>query len=63
MSAELVLFDLDGTLTDSAPGIISSLKLALADLGLPAPDDGVLFGLLGPPFGSVCRPLACLKSE
>lgn len=50
MSAELVLFDLDGTLTDSAPGIISSLKLALADLGLPAPDDGVLFGLLGPPF-------------
>ncbi|HVZ73791.1 MAG TPA: phosphoglycolate phosphatase [Polyangia bacterium] len=35
MKPKLVLFDLDGTLVDSAPDIAAALNAALADLGLP----------------------------
>ena len=33
MSAQLVIFDLDGTLTDSALGIVSSFRHALGEIG------------------------------
>ncbi len=45
-----VLVDLDGTLSDSEPGISSSLRRALALEGLPVPDDDVLRQAIGPPF-------------
>jgi phosphoglycolate phosphatase len=35
MKAKLVLFDLDGTLVDSAPDIAAALNVALVDLGQP----------------------------
>jgi phosphoglycolate phosphatase len=35
MTPKLVLFDLDGTLVDSAPDIAAALNAALADLGQP----------------------------
>src|SRR6516162_3536268 len=35
MPPKLVLFDLDGTLVDSAPDIAAALNAALADLGQP----------------------------
>jgi phosphoglycolate phosphatase len=44
------LIDLDGTITDSFPAITGSLKLALADLGLPIPADEALRAVVGPPF-------------
>ena len=44
------LVDLDGTITDSFRAITGSLKLALAELGLPIPDDDVLRSVVGPPF-------------
>lgn len=48
---QLVLFDLDGTLTDSARGIVSSFKHALAEVGATVPDDGDLAGrIIGPPM-------------
>jgi phosphoglycolate phosphatase len=47
---DLVLLDLDGTLTDSAPGIIACIRYALDGLGQPVPDDAVLRGFLGPPL-------------
>lgn len=47
---DLVLLDLDGTLTDSAPGIIACIRYALDGLGQPVPDDVVLRGFLGPPL-------------
>lgn len=50
MVDELTLFDLDGTLTDSAPGIIGSLSFALDSMGLLVPSESELFGILGPPF-------------
>lgn len=45
-----ILFDLDGTLTESAPGIINSLKYALDKLGITEYDEGVLNKFIGPPL-------------
>ncbi len=47
---EIVLFDLDGTLTDSAPGILNGIRIALADQGLQMPDEAVQRTFLGPPL-------------
>ena len=44
-----VLFDLDGTLTDSAPGITNSVARALAHFGIHA-EPGDLLKFIGPPL-------------
>ncbi len=46
----LVLFDLDGTLVDSEPGIAASVAHALARFGLPAPPREALRMWIGPPL-------------
>lgn len=43
-----VLFDLDGTLTDPAPGIIGSFRQALVDLGHQPPPFEELRWIIGP---------------
>jgi phosphoglycolate phosphatase len=45
-----VLVDLDGTLIDPKPGLISSVQYALAKLGHPVPPAEELLWLIGPPF-------------
>ena len=45
-----VLLDLDGTLVDSASGILGSLHEAFAELDLPLPPGGLPPTLLGPPL-------------
>lgn len=45
-----VLFDLDGTLTDSGEGIINCAALALAHFGLPVPSREELQVFVGPPL-------------
>ena len=45
-----VLFDLDGTLTDSAPGITGSLAHMFETLGLPVPTPAELVEYVGPPL-------------
>jgi phosphoglycolate phosphatase len=50
LSGRLVLFDLDGTLVDSSPGIHSSVRHAAAEVGLPAPTAAQLRGMVGPPL-------------
>lgn len=47
---DTILFDLDGTLTDSSPGIINSIKYALDELGRVYPDESTLKKFLGPPL-------------
>ena len=47
---DVVLFDLDGTLSHSEPGICGTLKLAIAQVGLPVPSDEALRTAIGPPF-------------
>jgi len=46
----LVLFDLDGTLVDSTPGIWASVRFAAAQLGLPEPTPEQLRDMVGPPL-------------
>jgi len=50
LPAPLVLLDLDGTLTDSAPGIVASVAHAYRTLGLPVPDAATLRSFVGPPI-------------
>jgi phosphoglycolate phosphatase len=45
-----VLFDLDGTLVDSTPGIWASIRVAAGQLGLPEPTPGQLRAMVGPPL-------------
>jgi phosphoglycolate phosphatase len=45
-----VLVDLDGTITDSEPGIATSLKRALVLEGIEVPPDDLLRQAIGPPF-------------
>ena len=45
-----ILFDLDGTLTDSGEGIINCAILALNHFGLPVPDWETLRVFVGPPL-------------
>lgn len=55
---QLVIFDLDGTLTDSARGIVSSFRYALDQVGAPVPDDSDLAGrVVGPPMHQTLRGL------
>ena len=46
----VLLVDLDGTLTDAAPGIIGCFRFALAAMGRPAPQDADLSWIIGPPL-------------
>lgn len=48
--AELVIFDLDGTLTDSAAGIVASFRHALEHVGAPVPEGDLAQRLVGPPM-------------
>ena len=45
-----IFFDLDGTLTDSGPGIINCAQLALAHFGIQVPDRDQLRVFVGPPL-------------
>ena len=47
---EIILFDLDGTLTDSAPGITRSVQYALHKSGIEEPDLSKLTRFVGPPL-------------
>jgi phosphoglycolate phosphatase len=44
----VLLFDLDGTLTDPKPGIVRCMKHALDTLGAPCPSDDTLASFIGP---------------
>lgn len=50
MAQKAILFDLDGTLTDSGEGIINCAKLALEHFGLPVPSREEMRVFVGPPL-------------
>ena len=50
LSISVVLFDVDGTLVDSAPAVMSAFRAALSDYDLPIPDDQRLRTYVGPPL-------------
>lgn len=45
-----ILFDLDGTLTDSKEGIFNCLRYAFAKMGVEAPTESTLMKFIGPPL-------------
>ena len=50
LEGRLVLFDLDGTLVDSSPGIFSSVRHAGRVVGLHEPTPAQLRAMVGPPL-------------
>lgn len=58
MKYKIAIFDLDGTITDSGPGIVNSIRYALEKYSLPVPEEKVLRTFIGPPlkeqFQAVC---------
>ena len=50
MNYDAVIFDLDGTITESGEGITASAKYALEQMGLPVPSHEVLESFVGPPL-------------
>lgn len=50
MAWKYILFDLDGTLTDSREGILNCVKYALEAAGMPIPEDSTLLRFIGPPL-------------
>jgi phosphoglycolate phosphatase len=57
----VLLFDLDGTLTDPREGMVRSIRYALDRLATPCPSDEVLASFIGPPlrgtFGTLLNTL------
>jgi len=58
-----ILFDLDGTIADSAPGITASLGHVFAELGLPVPNETELRAWVGPPLLDAFRDRAGMSPE
>ena len=47
---DVIVFDLDGTLTDPGEGITASVSYALEQMGLPVPERQELYKFIGPPI-------------
>ena len=47
---DIILFDLDGTLSDSGPGIMHSVRYALAKYGITGESEEALRRFVGPPM-------------
>ena len=61
---DTIVFDLDGTLTDSREGIENSIRYALEHMGKPCPDEATLTLFLGPPLAeSFMRYCAMTEEE
>lgn len=60
---ELVLFDLDGTLLDTSPGIFNSVRYAESQMGLEPIPDSRLREFVGPPPKSMYRNIYGLNEE
>lgn len=52
MTPKCILFDLDGTLTDSGPGIMSCAAETFRHYGIAVPDEKTMRTMVGPPLRS-----------
>jgi phosphoglycolate phosphatase len=58
-----IFFDLDGTLTDSGPGILNCAQLALEHFGIPVPSREALRVFVGPPIRDTFRRFGVPENE
>ena len=63
MKYQNVLFDLDGTLTDSSLGITNSVMYALEKFGFPIPEREKLYPFIGPPLRESFEKFCHLSTE
>jgi phosphoglycolate phosphatase len=63
MSYNVILFDLDGTLTDSADGIVNSVVYALERKGIPYASKQALRRFVGPPLQDSFRDYCGFSDE
>ncbi len=63
MSYSTLIFDLDGTLSDSSTGIARSINYALQHFGVPVMDEADLQPRVGPPLDTTFRELVPTASE
>lgn len=52
---DIVLFDLDGTLTDAAPGIVNGMRIVFDHFDIEQPDETTMRTHLGPPLAVTWR--------
>lgn len=62
-SPDYVVFDVDGTLIDSAPGIINGYLHVFEELGVPAPSEEVLRADIGPPLPTIITRYGVAESQ
>ena len=55
LGTQLVIFDLDSTLTNSADGIVASFLHALSHVGTPGPEGDLAAQIVGPPMDDTFR--------
>jgi len=53
-----ILFDLDGTLLNTYPGVSNAVKYTLDYYKMPVPEEKTLRKFLGPPLGESLRDVA-----
>ena len=58
-----VLFDLDGTITDSGTGIMNAIRYAVRKSGFAEPEEAVLRSFIGPPLKEQFRKVFSLSEE
>lgn len=58
-----ILFDLDGTLADTFPGILHSYQYAARETGFPEPDEQIAGEVIGAPLAEVFRVRFGLSEE
>ena len=64
MKYKNILFDLDGTLTDSKPGIVKGVQYVLRCCGIDEPDLEKLTSFVGPPlYKSFMKYLECSEED
>ncbi len=61
---EKAIFDLDGTLLDTSPGILESVRFSLRKYGYPELSEEVMYTFVGPPLvDSYMRCLGCSRED
>lgn len=63
MGYKYILFDLDGTITESAPGIVNSVCYALTKMGYEVEDKNELLKFIGPPLADSMKQFYGMTDE
>lgn len=58
-----ILFDFDGTLADTAPGIVATLRQSFIQMGLPVPTEEEMVNTIGLPLWRAFKVLGNLSDE